>query len=229
MTIIKEVTVAGVQYPVIVSDDDQALLAAAAAGRAIIGIWEPDGGKGGAGFDACPYLVCDVEAADPMLLERVVRRHRGLPWLIAETKRLLIREFTSEDPLEPISPDDGNGVFSDGTMRDMYIKNQYRFHECGLWALVEKKSGHIIGKAGLTGIELGYHIYEQFRRRGYAFEALSAIIDYAVREQKPDRLIIKIKSTNLPSVRLAKKLGFSLASKRRQDTPYTVFEYSRKG
>lgn len=41
MTIVKEVTVEGIRYPVTVSDDNEALLAAAAAGRAIIGIWDP--------------------------------------------------------------------------------------------------------------------------------------------------------------------------------------------
>lgn len=206
MTIIKEVTVAGTVFPVTVSDDNQALLAAAAAGRAIIGIWEPDRGLTGDGIDACPYLVCDAESADPCLLERVVRRHRGLPWNIADTKRLLIREFTAEDPLEPVSLHDGGGVFSDRYLRESYIENQYRFHECGLWALEEKKSGLIVGKAGVTGEELGYHIYEPYRGQGYAYEACTAIVEYAVRELSMERILIKTEKTNRASVRLAEKL-----------------------
>ena len=143
MTIVKEVTVEGIRYPVTVSDDNEALLAAAAAGRAIIGIWDPSVRPLGAGFDACLYLVCEMEAADDMLLEKAVRRQYGLPWIIAQTKRLLIREFTKDDPLEAESADDGDGVFSDRARREDYIDNQYRFHECGLWALVLKKSGLI--------------------------------------------------------------------------------------
>ena len=146
MTIVKEVTVEGIRYPVTVSDDNEALLAAAAAGRAIIGIWDPSVRPLGAGFDACLYLVCEMEAADDMLLEKAVRRQYGLPWIIAQTKRLLIREFTKDDPLEAESADDGDGVFSDRARREDYIDNQYRFHECGLWALVLKKSGLIIGQ-----------------------------------------------------------------------------------
>lgn len=209
MTIVKEVTVEGTRYPVTVSDDNEALLAAAAAGRAIIGIWDPSVRPLGAGFDACLYLVCEMEAADDMLLEKAVRRQYGLPWIIAQTKRLLIREFTKDDPLEAESADDGDGVFSDRARREDYIDNQYRFHECGLWALVLKKSGLIIGKAGITQGELGYHIYGPFRGRGYAFEACSAILGYAEEELGLRHVRIKTGEGNEASVRLAEALGFS--------------------
>ena len=209
MTIVKEVTVEGIRYPVTVSDDNEALLAAAAAGRAIIGIWDPSVRPLGAGFDACLYLVCEMEAADDMLLEKAVRRQYGLPWIIAQTKRLLIREFTKDDPLEAESADDGDGVFSDRARREDYIDNQYRFHECGLWALVLKKSGLIIGKAGITAGELGDHIYGPFRGRGYAFEACSAILGYAEEELGLRLVRIKTGEGNEASVRLAEALGFS--------------------
>lgn len=209
MTIVKEVTVEGTRYPVTVSDDNEALLAAAAAGRAIIGIWDPSVRPLGAGFDACLYLVCEMEAADDMLLEKAVRRQYGLPWIIAQTKRLLIREFTKDDPLEAESDDDGDGVFSDRARREDYIDNQYRFHECGLWALVLKKSGVIIGKAGITAGQLGYHIYGPFRGRGYAFEACSAILGYAEEELGLRHVRIKTGEGNEASVRLAEALGFS--------------------
>lgn len=209
MTIVKEVTVEGTRYPVTVSDDNEALLAAAAAGRAIIGIWDPSVRPLGAGFDACLYLVCEMEAADDMLLEKAVRRQYGLPWIIAQTERLLIREFTKDDPLEAQSADDGDGVFSDRARREDYIDNQYRFHECGLWALVLKKSGLIIGKAGITAGQLGYHIYGPFRGRGYAFEACSAILGYAEEELGLRHVRIKTGEGNEASVRLAEALGFS--------------------
>lgn len=211
MTIIKEVTVEGKRYPVTVSDENEALLAAAAAGRAIVGIWDPERGGSGAGFDACLYLIGESDAADETLLERAVRRNAGLPWIIAETDRLIIREFTSEDPLEPASGDDGGGVFSNRILRENYIAGQYRFYECGLWALVEKRSGDVIGKAGITDGELGYHIYEPFRANGYALEACSAIIGYAREELGLERLVIKAGSENKASVNLAQKLGFTLS------------------
>ena len=39
MTIEREVTIAGQTYPVILSDENEALQAAKAAGRAIVGLW----------------------------------------------------------------------------------------------------------------------------------------------------------------------------------------------
>lgn len=225
MTIIKEVTVEGKRYPVTVSDENEALLAAAAAGRAIVGIWDPDRGGSGAGFDACLYLICEPGAADETLLEHAVRRNAGLPWIIAETDRLLIREFIEEDPLEPESPDDGDGVFSSRVLRKNYIAGQYRFHECGLWALVEKQSRAVIGKAGVTDGELGYHIYEPFRRQGYALEACGAILGYAREELGMKRIVIKTVKENMASVNLARRLGFTLSGESAQTKErFFVFE-----
>ena len=40
----------------------------------------------------------------------------GSPWLIAETDRLIIREFSQDDPLEPASAEDADGtIFLIGT------------------------------------------------------------------------------------------------------------------
>ena len=56
MTIIKEVIVYGTVYPVTISDDGEALQAAQAAGRAIVGIWVP-----GRNYGNCRYLVTCAE------------------------------------------------------------------------------------------------------------------------------------------------------------------------
>lgn len=208
MTIIRETIVDGITYPVTISDENEALLAAEAAGRAIIGIWRP-GCPAPSGLDACLYLVTGPEDVTEELLERTVRRRRDLPWRITETPRLLIREFGSDDPLEPESPDDGDGVFSDWEKREAYRRSQYRLCECGLWAVVEKESGRIAGKAGLTGGELGYHIYSGFRGRGYAKEACEAILAYGFWSMELQEIRLRIRKENGPSVSLAGKLGFS--------------------
>ena len=99
MTIEREVTIAGQTYPVILSDENEALQAAKAAGRAIVGLWRENEEKQPADYSSCLYLITDPEDADETFLERVVRRHLALPWLIAETDRLIIREFSQDDPL----------------------------------------------------------------------------------------------------------------------------------
>ena len=56
----------------------------------------------------------------------------------------------------------------------LYINYQYRFFEFGIWVVEEKESGKVIGRAGietrddLDGIEVGYIIGKEYRRKGYA-------------------------------------------------------------
>lgn len=208
MLITKKVTVEGRTYPVTLSDDKEALQAAYAAGGAIIGIWSPSSKES---FKNCLYLVEDPRGADRKLLEKAVRRRFGLPLIIGVTERLIIREFRKEDPLEEEEvPEFDNRVFCERSLRDAYIENQYVFCECGLWALVERKSGLLIGKAGITDGELGYHIYKPFRGLGFAEEACRRIIGYGTRELLLDRLKLSVSGDNRPSIRLAEKLGFIL-------------------
>ena len=93
MTIEREVTIAGQTYPVILSDENEALQAAKAAGRAIVGLWRENEENSRPTIHLAFTLITDPEDADETFLERVVRRHLALPWLIAETDRLIIREF----------------------------------------------------------------------------------------------------------------------------------------
>ena len=211
MTIEREVTIEGQTYPVILSDENEALQAAKAAGRAIVGLWRENGEEEAADptdYSACLYLITDPEDADNTFLERVVRRHLDLPWIIAETDRLIIREFSPDDPLEVPSADDADGTFSDWSKREEYRKHQYRFAECGLWALERRTDGVVIGKAGLTDGELGYHIYEPFLRQGYALEACRAIVEYGFETLELEEIRLRTKHSNIASRALAEKLGF---------------------
>ena len=224
MKIIRNVMVDGRSCPITISDENEALSAAYAAGGAIIGIWDPetvgigeDRERDSDGFAACLYLVTSAEDVTSQLLERAARRHLDLPWKIAETERLILREFASDDPLEPESGYDGDGVFSDWEKREAYRHSQYRFSECGLWAVVEKESGRIVGKAGLTDGELGYHIYPSYRNRGYASEACLAVLSYAKEELELSEVFLKVKEDNTTSCALAEKLGFRKKEKLFQD------------
>ena len=70
----------GVSHPVIISDEPEALLAAQAAGRAIIGV-QGDGNKWY--LKGVSYVIPGFEDASRELAQLVLRRHLGLPWLIA--------------------------------------------------------------------------------------------------------------------------------------------------
>ena len=99
-------------------------------------------------------------------------------------------------------------LFSDWNKREEYRKHQYRFAECGLWALERRADGVLVGKAGLTDGELGYHIYEPFRRQGYALEACRAIVKYGFETLELDKIRLCTKRSNTASRILAEKIGF---------------------
>lgn len=233
MLITKYVTVEGRIYPVTLSDSSQALQAAYAAGGAIVGLWRPSqetqteaeqevGKEAGQPMlqipPGCLYLTDDPDAADAALLEKAVRRRFGLPFVIGLTKRLKIREFKEDDPLESgkepadkaAAPGEraSEAVFCDAELRSSYINTQYRFYECGLWALEERDLGILVGKAGITDGELGYHIYQPYRRRGYGLEACQAILSYAEQHMGLKEVLIRTRQDNEASIHLAKALGF---------------------
>lgn len=225
----------GREVPVLVSDEKEALLAAKAAGRAIIGIWRP--GQEADEIAAAAYVAENPKDVTKEYLERVARRHLGLPWHICETERLLIREIFADDFDEVWSNQIGHGF---GSIEELeaYTKHQYTFFEFGFWALVDKTTGNLVGIAGLTVpdetddnalelyrfdarkvnttdeqengecLELGYHIFPNFRRQGYAKEACKAIIRYGIEEMNVSELIVRIAKNNDKSKRLAAELGF---------------------
>ena len=201
---IRWVTIGEKEIPVLISDEREALLAAKAAGRAIIGLWEQ--GQEMEQISAADYVTEDMESVTEEFLERVVRRHLGMPWNICETERLRIREICVDDFEEIQDRNIGPGFEAREELM-AYIKNQYGFYEFGLWAVIEKLSGNLVGAAGLkipleegqdqnydvfalpvpggcaeVTLELGYHIFEEYRCRGYAKECCQAILQYGIEE-----------------------------------------------
>ena len=134
MTEERTVIVESKPYCVVISDEAETLLAAKAAGRVPVGLWGSD-----KDFSMVTYLVESLDAADERFLERVVRRVLGLPWKIAESDRLLLREFAADDwqliPAEPQDEEDDR-VFYDKEKLEAYIRQQYGFYEYGVWAVV---------------------------------------------------------------------------------------------
>lgn len=151
-------------YPVVVSDEREALLAAKAAGRVFVALYPEEISEGEQGLEIlwdAEYLAAP-DAICPEYLERIVRRHIGMPWIIATTDRLTIREFTSDDITQMPEESDvwyteeertADRIFYDKDKLESYIKSQYRFYEYGIWAVVRKADGMIVGKAGLTNPE----------------------------------------------------------------------------
>ncbi len=73
----------------------------------------------------------------------------------------------------------------------------------------------VIGSIGFHGppdqegrLEVGYSVDPNYRRQGYAREAVRALFDWAHREHGIDTFIASIAPDNEPSLRLASTFGF---------------------
>ena len=163
---------------------------------------------------------------DPAFLERDRLRKAGLPVEIARTERLVIRETIPADipALYEIWKQDGmvrgtvpvlNTLEEETEFMEAYIRHAYLFYDFGLWTVLERESGQVIGQAGLfvselldDAIELGYLIGQPYRGKGYAQECGRAILAYAGEVLDLEELHVLIERTNDESLHVAQKLGF---------------------
>jgi RimJ/RimL family protein N-acetyltransferase len=170
-------------------------------------------------------LDMDIEM-DPAFLERDAQRKAGQPVKIAETERLLLREsILSDTPIfyENRARTGGNrevmqmqpSLSEEMEFMDAYIRNAYAFYDYGLWTVLEKESGRIIGRAGLQpseilkdAVELGYMIIPNYQHRGYAVECGLAILQYAHEVLDMEEIHLLTDDWNEASIRTAERLGF---------------------
>jgi len=83
-------------------------------------------------------------------------------------------------------------------------------------AMVLRSDPHraMVGHIGFHGAaqdgaaEMGYTVMPSYRRRGYAHEAVLAMMRWAREERGVQRFILSISPENAPSLALAAKLGF---------------------
>lgn len=146
--------------------------------------------------------------------------------MILETERLYLRELKQED-LDRL-----HAIFSDEETMRFYPapftreqtgqwikKNQERYRKdgFGLWGVCLKETDELIGDCGLvrqtvdgrTEIEIGYHIHKKYWSRGFATEAAKACKAYGFHQLHFNKLICLIDPKNIPSIRVAEKIGFT--------------------
>jgi len=147
---------------------------------------------------------------------------------IFETNRLLLRELTHDDL------DDLAGVLGDPEAMTHYpqVKSReeslawidwnielYKTVGYGLWAVIDKKTGACLGDCGITPQkvgteekpEIGFHIRRAAWGQGYATEAASACRELARSKFELDHLVAIIDPANVPSQRVAQKMGMSFS------------------
>jgi RimJ/RimL family protein N-acetyltransferase len=148
--------------------------------------------------------------------------------MILETDRLLLREMAEDDfpALCKILQDEEvmyayEGALSDVEARAWLEKQQrnYKVWGFGLWAVVLKDTGEMIGQCGLTRqpvrdkelLEVGYLFQKAFWHCGYATEAAVACKEYAFTKLNAPEVCSIIRDTNTASQNVAKRNGMSHA------------------
>jgi len=176
-------------------------------------------------FPQGAYCMESLLDVDYEYLERIYQRGKELPWIIAETERLIIREITKEDVprLYELYADEEITRYMESLLPTLqeeeeytknYIRNVYQFYGYGIWVLIEKTSGELIGRAGLEyhddfdGLELGFMLGKKYWHKGYAYEARRAVLAYGREEleQKYYRALVHVQ--NAASQKLCERLGF---------------------
>ncbi len=187
-------------------------------------------GNSSAAFQGNCYILQGLDGLEYAYLEDVYRRLAGQPWDILETERLKVRESMVEDVeqfyriyRDPSITYYMENLFEQPDMEKAYIKNYirqvYGFYGYGLWTVLLKETGRVIGRAGLSvrdGYELpelGFVIEVSQQKKGYAYEVCRAILDYTKRELQFDAVQALVKEENKASACLLNKLGFTYQKK----------------
>ena len=97
-----------------------------------------------------------------------------------------------------------------------WFNNNYKHNSSRYdWMCIEKDSGTRAGVFGLVResecAEINYILAPEAQHKGYATEAIGALIKYAFTKWEVKRIVAEVHRENIPSVVLAKKLGFTLA------------------
>ena len=144
--------------------------------------------------------------------------------MILQTQRLLLRELTPGDfdALYAVLGDSDIAehypyTFDEARVRNWITRNRERYQKdgFGLWAVILKETGELIGDCGITLQpihgrwlpEIGYHIRKDHQRKGYASEAAAGCIRLAFEKHRFPAVYSYMKYTNIPSQKTAIKNG----------------------
>lgn len=146
--------------------------------------------------------------------------------IILETKRLILRHQVIEDlddlwalycnpNITKYIPDAPRSHAEAQEELEWHMHGHPKHPKLGLWATIHKESGEFIGRCGLLPwtiegqyeVEVAYTIAEKYWGQGLGTEAAQAILQYGFTELNLSRLICLIDPENIPSQRVAEKMG----------------------
>lgn len=141
-----------------------------------------------------------------------------------ETPRLLLRQFEESDLdqyAEMCADEEVMRYIGEGrpltraeAWRNMAgILGHWQLRGYGLWAIEEKESGLLVGRAGFfnpegwPGFEIGWLLGRPHWGKGFAIEAARAALDFSFSTLDKNRVISLIRPGNERSIRVAERLG----------------------
>lgn len=144
-----------------------------------------------------------------------------------ETERLTLRQFKDTDTsaLYEIMRKPGvmyawgHGFTFEETQKWLARQQtRYQHNGLGYMAVILKDNGALIGQAGLLDnviegqpvTEIGYIFDDAVWGNGYATEAAKALVQAAFNKLGIDKLYCTMRPENMPSVKVAERLGFQL-------------------
>jgi len=155
-------------------------------------------------------------------------RHVLQGWVrvkILETERLMLRQMRVEDAEfifelvnEPafIRNIGDKGVRTLDDARDYILSGpvaSYAKFGFGLYVVVLKETGAAIGICGLLkrdsleDVDIGFAFFERFRRKGFAYEAAAAVMEYGRNSLGLKRIVAITSPDNEASIRVLEKIG----------------------
>lgn len=209
---------------ILITDEPDMAARAASFGIAVIGYQPPNAEP--LFFPSVRYVAEELSLIEDDFFNMVYMRSRKMPLTIAKTKRTVIREMEVadlpelyklyEEPdvcrwVEPLY----NYEEEERYTRE-YIERMYGFYGYGLWLVFDRKSGELIGRAGISNRiidgqecqELGYIISPKRQRQGIGYEVGRAVLAYAKEKLGIRELYLCAQQENEASLRLAERLGF---------------------
>jgi len=144
---------------------------------------------------------------------------------VFETPRLILREFNEGDAnflLELLNSKGWLENIGDRGVKtleqaEVYLKknyiDEYPKYGFGFYLMEKKETGESIGMCGfikrpvLEDVDIGFALLTQFEKKGYAFEAASATMNFGNEVLGFQKITAITTSENLPSQNLLKKIG----------------------
>ena len=170
--------------------------------------------------------------------------------MITETPLLLLREMNEKDLpdlreilQDPVAMTAYEGAFDEAMVLDWLDRQLQRYARdgMGLWALVEKATGEMVGQCGLTWQdcgrgapvpEVGYLLQRDAWHKGYATEGAIACRDHAFTALGFQEVYSIIRDNNLPSQAVARRNGMEVRGSfvkhyHGVDMPHLIFSVRR--